>query len=116
MFRYYQRSNEDSPNTINVSIAAEHKEGVLKIAVARCSNKDNFIKKKGRLIAENRLAKDLTYKEVPLDNCEIKDFIDLAMKVAKEVEETKEVYSPEVKKAIELAKDAKKQQTNLKKV
>lgn len=38
-----------------ITVAYRITDGVIRLAVARCSTKDNYSHKKGRLIAENRL-------------------------------------------------------------
>lgn len=70
MFHFYSK-----PSKNRLSFAGVHKEGVLKIAVARCSKKDTFVKKKGRAIAEGRLHKDKIYHSIPLEICDGRDFV-----------------------------------------
>lgn len=90
MFRFYSSPQEAT----RVSIVAEHSEGVLKIAVARCSKKDNFFRKKGRLIAEGRLNKGKVHTTIPMDECDIQTFLAYAKIIAEEVKQTKRVYEP----------------------
>jgi len=85
MFRFYSRPG----STNRVAIAAEHSEGELKIAVARCSNNDSFNRKKGRMIAEGRLAKGKTFVTLPMESCSTKEFYEVATKIADKVSETK---------------------------
>lgn len=93
MFRCY--SNVDPDSKIRVSVVAEHTEGVLKIAVSRCSAKDQFIKKKGRAIAEGRLLKGKLYKIIPMQECKVKDFMKVAEEVFKEVKKSGQIYRVE---------------------
>jgi len=51
--RFYSRPT--SPNRTTV-VGSFHENGDLEVAVARCSKKDSFIKRKGAKIAEGRLA------------------------------------------------------------
>lgn len=54
MYRFYS-----SPHDTNrVSVVGQYAGGVLKMAAARCSSKDHFVRKIGRAIAEGRLRKD----------------------------------------------------------
>jgi hypothetical protein len=87
MFRFYSNAGSG-----RVSVVAEHSEGMLKIAVARCSHKDNFIRRKGRAIAEGRLEKGKLYSSIPMKECDIQTFIHHAKMVAEEVQQTKRVY------------------------
>jgi hypothetical protein len=88
MFRYYSIHTDP----IRVTVVGEHSEGVLKIAVSRCSNKDNFYRKKGRLIAEGRLAKGKVFAYIPMEECNVPKFVDIATKLANEVKRTKKIY------------------------
>lgn len=89
MFRFYSNPSEAKTR---VSVVGEYSEGVLKIAVARCSEKDHFVRKKGRMIAEGRLAKGKTYEEIPLAECDIQEFVRVAKSISKEVTKTKQIY------------------------
>jgi hypothetical protein len=88
MFRFYSNPQEK----VRVSVVGEHSEGMLKIAVALCSNKDNFYRKKGRTIAEGRLAKGKVYTTIPMENCDVKTFVSKAILIAEEVKRTKRIY------------------------
>jgi hypothetical protein len=90
MFRFYSKP---SNTQARVAVVGEHSEGVLKIAVARCSVKDHFIKKKGRAIAEGRLHKNKLYDEIKMEKCEIKDFIKVAEETIKKVQKGCDVYN-----------------------
>lgn len=93
MFRFY--SNPTCKN--RVTVVGTHSEGVLKIAVARCSKKDSFIKKKGRMIAEGRLAANKLHSLHQLDTCEVVDFVNIAKTISDEVTNNKIVYNSDVK-------------------
>lgn len=87
MYRFYS-----SPyGTSRVSVVGNHENGVLQVAVARCSEKDNFIRKKGRMIAEGRLRKGKIYRNVPLQSCDIQQFVEIAKEITLEVITTKKV-------------------------
>ena len=88
MFRFYSNPQEK----IRVSVVGEHSDGELRIAVARCSNKDNFYRKKGRMIAEGRLAKGKIYAHIPMEECDVSTFVRIASKLAEEVKKTKKIY------------------------
>lgn len=79
MFRFYSKPTETNPR---VCVVGEHSEGVLKLAVSRCSTKDHFCKKKGRAIAEGRLSKGKLCKEIRMNECDIRTFLDNARVVA----------------------------------
>ena len=89
MFRFYSNPAETRSR---VSVVGEHSEGMLRVAVARCSEKDHFVRKKGRMIAEGRLAKNKTYDVIPMDSCDIQEFVKLAKEISKEVIKTKQIY------------------------
>lgn len=91
MYRFYSDVTETSK--VRVAVIGIHSAGMLKVAVSRCSKKDNFIRKKGRLIAENRLNANKIYNEYPMPECKVKDFVKIAKEVAREVEDTKIVYN-----------------------
>lgn len=81
MYRFY------SNNTPRSVIVAQHSEGVLNLAVSRCSKKDRFIRKRGRAIAEGRLNKGMFYKTIKTGpDFKTKDFVEIAKTVATELE------------------------------
>lgn len=80
MYRFY--SNPQETNNIRVSVVGIHSEGVLSIAVSRCSAQDTFNRKKGRAIAEGRLAKGKIYNRYLLEHCDIKTFVNCAKEIA----------------------------------
>lgn len=89
MYRFYSGAE----NKNRVSVVGRYSEGILTIAVSRCSNKDHFFRKKGRYIAEGRLEKGKTYLIKPLEFCDVKTFVDIAKQVAYEVSINKKVIS-----------------------
>lgn len=90
LFRFYSNP-EQSQN--RVVVIGEHSEGVLKIAVSRCSKKDNFIREKGRAIAEGRLAKGKLYQIIQANEMNVETFVEHAKRIAKEVETTKKIFN-----------------------
>jgi hypothetical protein len=89
MLRFYSNSVAGSGR---VTVIGEHKEGVLRTAVSRCSNRDHFTKDKGVLIASSRLNAGKTYMEFETEDITPKQFIVIAKGIAKKVEQTKQVY------------------------
>ena len=86
MYRFY--SNPTDTSKVRVSVVGEysHEDGILKIAVSRCSKKDSFIKKKGRAIAEGRLYKGKLYDKITFPTPpSSEEFIEHAKLIAKEV-------------------------------
>ena len=83
MFTFYSLSTDPE----RITVVGEHKEGVLKLAVSKCSLKDRFVRKKGRLIATGRLAKGITFATVAMENCDVKTFVAVAMEVIDKVQE-----------------------------
>lgn len=53
MYRFYSNPNGNG----RVTVVGEQNGNIVTLAAARCSKKDQFVKKKGRAIAEGRLAK-----------------------------------------------------------
>lgn len=89
MYRFYSSAE----NKNRVSVVAEYSEGILKVAVSRCSNKDHFCRKKGRYIAEGRLQKGKTYLTKEMETCDVKTFVDIARNIAKELVTSKKVMA-----------------------
>jgi hypothetical protein len=77
-----------------VTVVGVFSNEVLKIAVSRCSKRDNFSRKQGRTIASGRLIKEkyalLLNSKLPPSNS---DFIDVALSVANYVDDTFNVYN-----------------------
>lgn len=86
MFRFYSNPEETKNR---VTVIGEHSEGMLNIAIAVCSKKDNFYRKKGRAIAEGRLKKGKFYAQFKKDNCTTKEFIALAQEISAKASKTK---------------------------
>jgi hypothetical protein len=86
LFRFYSKPADSK---IRVAVVGEYSKKVLKIAVARCSKKDSFIRKKGKAIAEGRLAKGKIHSSYKLEECPISMFIEIAKNVSEEVIHTK---------------------------
>ena len=78
-FRFY---SNNIPRSV---IVAQYSEGMLKIAVSRCSKKDNFIRKKGRAIAEGRLQKGKIYAKVNMPECTTKEFVEIAKNISNQL-------------------------------
>lgn len=76
MFRFYSKAEETGG--VRVAIVGRHIDGKLQLAASRCSSKDNFSKKTGRAIAEGRLNKGKTYKELSVEDCTIETFVSQA--------------------------------------
>lgn len=78
-----------------VTVVGEHQQGVLKIAVARCSNKDQFCRRTGRSIASTRLKSSGNsglHSTYSMSDCSVSEFVNIAKQVAVEVSQTMEVY------------------------
>lgn len=88
MYRFYSNPAENS----RVSVVGQFNGNSLQIAVARCSKKDQFIRRKGRLIAEGRLEKGKLYSDIPMNECTSETFVKYASKICQEVSQTKQVY------------------------
>lgn len=88
MFRFYSTSQQGKPR-ITVVATYDTTEKRLNIAVAKCSAKDQFIKAKGRMIAEGRLAKGKTYESLFMETCNGKDFHIEAERIALKLINTK---------------------------
>lgn len=81
MYRFYS-----SPKDSNrVTIVGETVDGTLKIAAARCSHNDHFVRKVGRDIAEKRLQNNETIFNIPVQDCSITFFVTLARGLAQEL-------------------------------
>ena len=95
MFRFYSKADETKNR---VSVVGECTDGTLKIAVSRCSSKDNFVRKKGRELAETRLKTGNVYFQVQANTCDVREFLYLAKSIAKEVSESAETLKKFIKK------------------
>lgn len=110
MFRFYSKPQEDygvkvknPKHNARVVVVGEHSEGMLKLAVSRCSAKDHFVKQKGRNMAEGRLRKERYFKIIPMGDCNAEKFIEIAKATVKEVVESFKVVHTEM---IDAADDA----------
>lgn len=74
MFRFYS----NPINGTRVAIVGIHSEGVLKLAAARCSKRDEFRRAKGRAIAEGRLQKNKLYSSTELSIIDVNTFVRIA--------------------------------------
>lgn len=81
MYHFYSKPEFN----VRVAIVGQYNNGVLKLAASRCSRKDQFVKRKGRAIAEGRLAKNKLCKEITLSECRICDFINIAKELSKDI-------------------------------
>jgi hypothetical protein len=75
-----------------VTVVGEFKDGVLNLAVSRCSEKDNFSRKIGRVIAIGRLQSGKIYTSISMKECDIKAFLSVASTAIEEVMQSKQVY------------------------
>ncbi len=82
MYRYY--SNPTVPN--RVTVVGNYSNGVLSVSASRCSNKDQFMRKRGRTIAESRLEKGKTILSVEIEDFSIKNFIEIARNVSDKIQ------------------------------
>lgn len=86
IFRYYSTVKRSTwyhePRPV-VTVVGIHEVGILKLAAARCSEKDQFEKKVGRELAEKRLSEGKHVAHVFIDECRVKDFIKYAEAVTK---------------------------------
>ena len=94
-----QEKNVSMPKVPRVSVVGEINEetGMLNLAVARCSSRDNFCRKIGKTIAEGRLKKEKCYTQIPVTkDFSPKNFVEIAKKVAEEVIANKTVCAEEI--------------------
>lgn len=79
-FIYY--SSPDNDLGARVTVVGEYADGVLNLAVARCSNMDAFVKKTGREIATERLKKGEFVLSFKSETMSFKRFFGVASAVA----------------------------------
>jgi len=72
-------------NKIRVTVVGDFDNGALKLAVSRNSKRDQFIRKKGRMIATGRFNKGYYYKIVMVPEQSSDVFIEEAKKVVLDV-------------------------------
>ena len=70
IYRYYTPKSF----TNRVTIVGKIKNNFLELSAARCSDKDNFSRKIGRIIAEGRLNKKKYCLRIKLNKKEIQEF------------------------------------------
>ena len=81
IYRFY--SSAENPNRI--AVIGEYENGVLNIAVSRCSNNDIFLRKRGRAIAEGRLHKGRLHSIFHMKQPKTEAFIEIASSIIKMV-------------------------------
>jgi hypothetical protein len=79
------------PKQARVTVVGKYDKGELHLAVARCSDKDNFSKKIGRRIATGRLESGKLYTSVATNKQDVDTFVRLASMAAEEVLLSKEI-------------------------
>lgn len=87
IYRFYSNPNSE----VRVAIVGKVVGTKLQVAVSRCSAKDQFIRRKGRHIAEGRLSKGKLHSEIELNTEELTNetFVALATNISNEVINTK---------------------------
>jgi hypothetical protein len=68
-----------------VTVVGEHKDGVLKLAAAKCSLDDRFVRKVGREMAEKRLKEGKHVLEVKVQKCNSEMFHNYANVVIEDI-------------------------------
>lgn len=89
MYHFFSK-NETRKNE-RVTFVGNFTDGVLKIAVARCSKKDQFIRRKGVQIAEGRLSKNKLVFSQEMPNCTGAEFVEISKSLVGEIVRTKVV-------------------------
>jgi hypothetical protein len=87
MYRFYSNPAE----TNRVTVVGNYVDGNLSLAASRCSNKDQFMRKRGRTIAENRLEKGKVIVTLPIKDFTIKDFVENATELAYHVKKNPKI-------------------------
>lgn len=97
MYRFYSSPTNKVRVCVVGKVETIPNGNVLSVAVSRCSEKDPFIKKKGRAIAEGRLMKNKTYCKVRVPDNQVtsEQFIEIAKIVSEVVIKSKEVVRSE---------------------
>lgn len=67
---------------VRVTVVGNYVDGVLNLAVARCSEKDTFVKKHGRDLAINRLSSGIYTYSLKSEEMSVKRFVGAARAVA----------------------------------
>ena len=92
MYNFY--SSKDSTNRL--SFAARHQNGVLEVAVARCSNKEHFVKRRGRAKAEGRLNGGKLFLTKKMEECSPKEFVETIAPFIEQIEQNPAMINQEV--------------------
>jgi hypothetical protein len=82
---YVFHSGKDHTSGIRVTVVGGIKDGMLSLAVSRCSLKDNFVKKDGREKALARLEAGEVIATIPFEKPSLSKFIGAADAVANAV-------------------------------
>ena len=90
MFHFFSQQTETNRNE-RVTFVGEYSDGLLKIAAARCSKKDQFARKKGVKIAEGRLSKNRLIFKQEMPDCSPKQFVDISKTLVGNILQTKVV-------------------------
>lgn len=80
-FYYYTE-----PGKNRISYAGRYEDGLLEVAAARCSDKDEFSKKKARWILDGRLALDKLLAVREIAECKTEDFIKVCQEYTEELQ------------------------------
>ena len=89
MFTFYSRQQDNTPRNERVTFVGEFTDGMLKIAAARCSKRDQFARKKGFTIAQGRLTKNKLIHTQEMPVCTATDFVNIAKTLAGDIVRTK---------------------------
>ena len=95
MYRFYSNPKEEGQT--RVVVVGDYSDNKLKIAVSRCSQRDSFVKIKGRHIAEGRLNKGKLFSITPMNVCDSNIFVQVAKAIAKTVNKTKRCVLIDIK-------------------
>lgn len=84
IYIFYSKVEKNRPR---ITMAGFVKDNVLYTAVARCSKKDQFVRKIGRSIATGRLQKSIYYNIIPITDTTKtnKLFVEVAKEAAEEL-------------------------------
>lgn len=72
-------------NGLRATVVGRYNNGVLKIGVSRCSERDMFCRKTGRDLAFKRLDDGKEYLSVNSDNMDLTKFIKIAQAISEAV-------------------------------
>lgn len=91
MFTFYSKPNSEHNRNERVTFVGNFSDGILKIAAARCSKKDQFARKKGFQIAQGRLMKDKLIFSQEVSSCDASQFVQIAKELSEGVIKSKVV-------------------------